>query len=314
MPLHPLIAGIIDNARSGAGTFPTQRSIERLRKTFEEQSPLLGPGPDLFKVEDVQGVGRNGHIPLRVYFGSKNPAAVIAYAHGGGWSIGTPDSFDSFARVLAHRSESTVIVIDYALAPEHPFPRALHDVVDAIRWIADPRSALMGAGTPLVLAGDSAGANLAIAAMPLVGGSEAISRLLLLYPVTDSDFSTNTYREHGHGLLFTKEDMEWFFGNYAPKELWSDPRIAVLHADDTTSFPQTFIATAEYDALRDEGEAFGDKLTATGSAVYVQRYPGVTHGFARLHNVVDTADRALDDFALFAKTGAYPSSSGSSTF
>ncbi len=290
MPLHDFFATMIRDDEVGERP-PWSRMgpIENARSLFEENAFALGPGPDVEDVRDVLVPGRNGAVPCRLYTPANPPEATIVYAHGGGWILGGLDSFDALAREIAVRGRSRVILADYALAPERPFPGGLRDVEEVIRWAAAESA------TPLIVAGDSAGANLVAAAVGEVSPAIPIALQLLIYPVTDCDFGTPSHLRHGRGPFLTTEDMIWFFRQYAPEELWADPRISVFRRDDLASIPPTWVATAEYDPLRDEGEAFAAKIKAAGVPVRLRRYPGLVHGFIRMHRLIDTAEEALGD-------------------
>lgn len=298
MTLHPVIAEMVERNRvlqEQAGA--TAPSVAESRAQLDAGTALLGAGPQVRRVQDLEVPGRGGRIGCRLYDDAETPVATVVYVHGGGWALGGPTAFDPFARALCRRSGARVVLVDYALAPESPFPRGLHDVEDVMRWAAEACGTGEGARSPLVMAGDSAGANLVAAAVAELAGTVEVSLQVLLYPVTDCDFDTASYRDHGSGLLITRETMEWFFRMYAAPDLWTDPRISVLRRTDLASSPPTWLATAEYDLLRDEGEAFAAKLAEAGVEVTLRRYPGVTHGFLRLFNLVDTADDALNDIA-----------------
>jgi acetyl esterase len=223
---------------------------------------------------------------------------VIVYLHGGGWVLGELDDFDAMARTLAVRSGSTVLLPEYRLAPEHVFPAGLDDVCDALLWAVGAGDEVAGGLAPLAVAGDSAGANLATVAAALLRGRLAPVLQVLIYPVTDCDFQTSSYREFGQGLPFlTGADMRWFFDHYSKGELHRDARISPLRAADLSDMPPAIIVTAEYDVLRDEGEAYARRLLDAAVPVALRRAEGLPHDFVRMHNLVDAADETLSHIA-----------------
>jgi acetyl esterase len=297
MPLHPLLAAqAVADQKAGRRSF-CEGTVAQARASIAASCAALGPGPQVRCVRDVTIAARNGSVPGRLYLPQAETLGLVVYLHGGGWVAGTLDGSDALARNLALRSSCAVLLVDYRLAPEHPFPCGLEDAQDALRWAQAECTHLAGARVPLVVAGDSAGANLATVAATLLKDEVALALQLLFYPVTDTDPQTASYREFAHGLRLTRADMLWFMAHYAPAPLWPDPRISPLRSQTLEGSPAAWIATAEYDVLRDEGEAYAQRLRAAGVRVDLTRYPGLTHGFARMMNVVDAADRALGDAA-----------------
>jgi acetyl esterase len=159
------------------------------------------------------------------------------------------------------------------------------------------------------VAGDSAGANLGMAAIQSLNKKISIALQAWFYPVTDSDMNRPSYQNFSKGMPLTSEDMHWFFSHYAPREVWSDERIAILKSANLKDSPPTWIATAEYDVLRDEGEAYAHQLKALGVEIQLHRVSGLTHGFARLFNIVDTArdvvEQAATAMSLACETKKY---------
>jgi len=193
----------------------------------------------------------------------------------------------------AVRTGCAVLSVDYRLAPEHPFPAGLNDARNAVRWADGHREAWASKGSKLIVAGDSAGANLATVVARTLVGEVDIALQLLFYPVTDCNFDTESHREWAEGLSLTQADMRWFFENYAPETLWKHPDISPLHADLRGS-PPAWVAVAQYDVLRTEGEAYAERLRQAGVPVESRTWSDLTHGFGRWFNLVDSADQALD--------------------
>lgn len=296
MALHPVFQTAFEAARAAGKPALSGAGVAAAREAVDAGAKPLGPGPEVLRVEDVR-IPRDG-VPVlaRVYRPSEHPDGVIVYFHGGGWVAGSVQGFDGLARALAMRCNCTVVSVEYRLAPEHPYPAGLEDARVALRWASVERASLARPGAGLIVAGDSAGANLATVAALRMAGELDIALQLLFYPVTGCDFDTDSYRQWAEGLSLTREDMRWFFSNYAPENLWDHPDIAPLHAD-LRGAPPVWLAVAQYDVLRTDGEAYADRLRQAGVAVQSCTWEDLTHGFARWFNLVDSASQALDDAA-----------------
>lgn len=297
MPLHPFFEAMMASFAKAGRPGLSDGAPEQSRALVASGRAALGAGPEIGLVADIELPTRSGMIPARLLKPQTPPAGLIIYLHGGGWVIGDLDDYEVLARNLVAMSGCAVLLPDYRLAPEHPFPAGLEDCEDALLFAAAKLTDLCGAPVPLVLAGDSAGANLATVAARRLRSRVAFALQVMLYPVTDSDFDRPSYREHGIGLPLTRQDMIWFFDRYAPRARHGDPDIAPLRANDLSGQPPTLILTAEYDVLCDEGEAYAQRLAAAGVPVTLRRVPGMAHGFARLHNHIPEAQAALAELA-----------------
>ncbi|SFK54266.1 alpha/beta hydrolase [Geodermatophilus ruber] len=256
---------------------------------------LYGPGPEMARVEDISIPAPHGSIPARVLVPDEAPRAVIVYYHGGGWVIGALDEFDTLGRQLAEKSSSTVVLVDYRLAPEHRYPAAAEDAYTALEWVADHLGELAADGAPLVVMGDSAGGNLsAVVAQRAREGGPAIALQVLVYPVTDCDLDNETYRDPDNQLLLTREAMVWFWDHYAPDQSCrTAPDASPLRVADLSGLPPAVVITAEHDVLRQEGEAYAEAMRAAGVPVDLRRFPGQMHGFFTMPNVLPGAAAAL---------------------
>ena len=221
------------------------------------------------------------HPPLTVYF------------HGGGWVIGTIDTHDGTCRALANASKAAVLSVAYRLAPEHPYPVPLQDCYDATLWAAANAASLGVNGRKLAVAGDSAGGNLAaaVALMARDRGGPTLAHQLLIYPVTDADFERPSYGTNGGGEYYlSTEGMKWFWKHYVggvdPR---AEPLAAVLQQTNLAELPSATVITAEYDPLRDEGDAYAAKLSKAGVAVDAACAPGMIHGFFSLFQMIPNA-------------------------
>jgi acetyl esterase len=218
--------------------------------------------------------------------------------------IGSLETHDGSCRDLANRIGCVVVSVDYRLAPEARYPAAAEDCYAATKWVAENAKALGVDASRIGIGGDSAGGNLTavVALMARDRRGPALRHQLLIYPVTDADFSRPSYRENAEGYLLTARAMEWFWGHYVPDAAQrQDPYAAPLRAKDLSGLPPAFVLTAEYDPLRDEGEAFAARLQQAGVPTRLQRYDGAIHGFFAMGLLAEVARRAIDDAAAEAR-------------
>ena len=258
---------------------------------------LYGSGPEVGSVNDDAVPVEGGEVPVRIYQPAGAARALIVYYHGGGWVIGALDEFDVLARQLVDRTGATVVLVDYRLAPEHRYPVAAEDSWAALVWIADHLEELAGSRVPLIVAGDSAGGNLSaiVAQRAKAEGGPDISLQVLVYPVTDADLDNASYTDPANQLLLSRDAMIWFWDHYAPDpEDRKNPDASPLRADDLSGLPPAVVLTAEHDPLRDEGEAYADKLRAAGVPVQHQRFDGQMHAFFTMVNVLPGAAAGMD--------------------
>jgi acetyl esterase len=267
-------------------------SAAELRRASLAERPLMGPKPEVARVDEVAIEGPAGPLELRIYEPpGGGPARSILWMHGGGWVIGDLEHTDVDARGLCRDTNSRVVSVGYRLAPEHPFPAGLDDSYAALAWLAAEIDVGRAPGG-LTVAGDSAGGNLAAALCLLARerGGPAIARQLLIYPVTDCACDTDSYRRFGEGYLLSAADMRWFWDSYAGPG-GPDPLASVLRAADLAGLPAATVVIAGCDVLRDEGEAYAARLAEAGVPVDVLRYPGQLHSFWTYAGVSDIARR-----------------------
>lgn len=291
MGLHPQARALLDEIEE-TGLPPL---YELSPPDARAQAALLrdaaGPGPEIAHVEDFRLPTSAGEIAARSYSNSNDPAGTILWVHGGGWVICDLESHDAMCRRLAIASGCRVIAIDYRLAPEHPFPAPLEDSWDALRWVAETFG-----GQPLVLAGDSAGGNMAavLALRARDRGGPPLALQVLVYPVTDH-VPTASYAQYGSGpdTFLTSEEMEWFWDLYvADPAARANPEVSPLRAADHSGLPPAIVLTAEYDPLRDDGIAYAERLRAAGVPVTHHHYDDVFHAFFSL-NLLDRGNEAV---------------------
>jgi acetyl esterase len=297
VPVHPQARQILDS-RAAAGVPPTDElTPEQLRAGLEAAVAALSPGPAVESVRDIVIQGQEGGIPARVYQPVADPPGVVVYYHGGGWVIGSINSWDAVCRTLAVASGCTLVSVDYRLAPEHQFPAAADDAYEALSWVASPTG--IADGRPLVVAGDSAGGNLAaVTALRArdVGGP-SIALQVLVYPKTDCDLDRPSYHEYnGTEFILNRRDAVWYWDQYAPDPASrANPYASPLRAQSAEGLPPAYIVTAGHDPLRDEGIAYADRLRAARVPVEHRHFESQIHGFFSLLNVLDDADTAAVD-------------------
>lgn len=285
MPLHPFIEVLLERLSAMPGL--SDLSPEAGRAQIAAGREAVGKGPQMAETRDVAIPTRAGTIPGRLLIPSADPAGLVVYFHGGGWVLACIDDFDTFGRQLAADSGCAVLMVEYRLAPEHPFPAPLEDCEDALRHGAELARTAFANPVPVAVAGDSAGGNLATVAARRLLGQVPVAFQALIYPVTDCDFDRPSYREKSEGMPLKAKDMRWFFDLYAPEALWASPDISPLHAPDLSGLPPAVVTLAEYDVLHDEGLAYAKALQAAGVPVILRDLPGLTHGHIRLHNLCE---------------------------
>jgi len=300
MPLDPSLQVVLDQLSAGGGPKLHELSPEQAR-VFFDQMQLPAPEVELDAVEDRQIPGPAGEIPVRVYRPrSERGLPALLYFHGGGWVIGSIESHDATCRELAQRAGCTVVSVEYRLAPEHRYPAAAEDSYAALRWVAQCGAEIGVDTRRLAVGGDSAGGNLGavVAQMARDRGGPTLRFQLLIYPVTDADFSRPSYRENAEGYLLEAAAMTWFWDHYVPdRALRREAYCAPLQAKDLAGLPPALVITAEFDPLRDEGEAYAARLQEAGVPTRHQRYDGMIHGFFAMGTLVEGARKAMAEAA-----------------
>jgi acetyl esterase len=245
--------------------------------------------------------GPGGDILVRIYTPrGDGPFPVLVYFHGGGWVISNLDVYDSSCRALCRQTKCAVVSVAYRRAPEHPYPAAIEDAYAATRWAMINARQFNGDPARVAVGGENAGGNLAavVCLMARDNGEPLPVAQLLIYPVTDTSMSTDSYREHADALPLNSAMMAWYFKHYlADPESASQPYAAPLRAQDLTGLPPAIVITAEIDPLRDEGEAYANRLSQAGVWVSAHRYLGVTHEFFGLAAAVREAKDAVQQAA-----------------
>jgi acetyl esterase len=294
MPLHPQAQAVCDLVNAAGDIPPSNERLQEVRDGFAMLVVMgAGEAEAVYAVEDVDADG----VPARVYRPSPEPdLPVIVYFHGGGWTIGSVDQFDLITRQIANATDAIVVSVDYRLSPEHPFPAPLDDCWRALQWTAKNAASFGGDSTRLAVMGDSAGGNLAAVCALLARdeGGPDIALQVLVYPVVDCDFDTSSYRANGRGHVLTLNDMEWFFSCYlGAAGDRTDWRVSPLRAPDLHGVAPAVVITAEFDPLRDEGDAYAGRLAAAGVPVVHLPYDGMIHAFFGLSAAFDASRDAI---------------------
>jgi acetyl esterase len=247
-------------------------------------------------------------IPIRLYRpNAERTLPTLLYFFGGGWTLGSLDTCDGICRTLANTAGVQVISVGYRLAPEHPFPAAVEDCHDALRRIAAHPADFGADPERLAVGGDSAGGNLAAAVALLTRDEQdeqdlALAGQLLVYPNTDQLADDESMRDNTDPWLFNHHSVAWYRTHYfAPGQDAADPLASPLRAPDLKGLPPALVITAEYDPLRDQGEAYARRLAEAGVPVELTRYPGMVHGFFTMTGAVDAARAAVDQAAAALK-------------
>ncbi len=306
MPIAPEILRLMaekeadtEYARPGAGPV----KISDARRFHEADIISFAPHSTRDQVAETQSLsvpGPMGDIPARLYRPlHQHSSATLVWFHGGGWVTGSLDTADAVVRALCARAGITVLSIDYALAPEHIWPAAVHDARAALHWAAQHRERLGGADGQVFVGGDSAGGNLA--AILSHEDHERVDGQVLLYPVVDLDTDTSAYpsrRENGTGCFVAWADIEWAIRCYAPNPAdAADPLLSPLRAKELAHTAPTIIAAAAYDPLRDENRAYATLLREAGVEVNYLEFAGLVHGGYDMMSIVPEVDAAMSEIA-----------------
>ncbi|MGW5640117.1 alpha/beta hydrolase [Streptomyces sp. NPDC003832] len=270
-------------------------SYEDARKALDtaQSGPTDKPPADIS--HRTLPVGPTGEVSVRIVrpAGVSGQLPAVVYFHGGGWILGNENTHDRLVRQIANGARAAVVFVNYTPSPEARYPVAIEQAYAATKWVAEHGEDLNIDGSRLAVAGDSVGGNMtaAVTLMAKQRGGPTLRQQVLLYPVTDANFDTGSYREFADGPWLTRKAMQWFWDAYAPnekdrREILASPLRASLN--QLTDLPKALVITDEADVLRDEGEAYAAKLRAAGNDITTVRYPGIIHDFAMLNALGDT--------------------------
>jgi len=263
----------------------------------EDQEPVA-------RVEPLAIPAGGTEIPARLYAPeAQGPLPVLVHFHGGGWVYLNLDTHDGYCRQLANQAGVAIVAVEYRKAPEQPFPAAVEDCYAALCWVADNAAGLGLDPDRIATIGDSAGGNLAAvtAQMARDQGGPALRAQVLTYPAVDAELASPSIKENAEAPILPESALRWFWDHYLGAADRLDPRASPLRASSLAGLPAAFVSTAELDPLRDEGEAYADKLEAAGVPVECRRYDGVFHGFMLLGKFIPEARELIADQAAFLK-------------
>ena len=304
MPVDPQIQALLDLRAKLPPLHTLSVADARLQMAARDIPGLRRPEVGSVVNRDMQGPA--GSMPLRIYTPKgTGPFPLTVFFHGSGFVVCSLDTHDPMCRNLCAGTNSVVVSVDYRLAPEHKFPAAPDDCLAATRWVAANATALGGDGGRIMVAGDSAGGNLAAVTALRVrdeGGPRLVGQMLI-YPVTDYfQPGTPSMTENAEGYGLTRDGMIWFWNHYVASPADGvHPHASPLRAATLAGLPPALVATAEYDPLRDEGESYAAALRKMGVDVEMKRWPGMNHGFFFFPGLVDVAGAAMDDACAWAR-------------
>ena len=298
MSVDAVFAELLADKRSELRAPPAHVAVDDMR-AGNKAYLVTAPKTPIHAVDDRVIPGPAGPLNVRIYRPtSESCLPAIVFCHGGGFVLGDLDTHDSICHRLAHSSGCAVVAVDYRRAPETRFPGALDDCTAALRWIAHHAVDVDLDEQRLALCGDSTGGNLAAAtALRAKREGPVVRHVALLYPMLDPACDTESMHAFGRGYLLARSGVQWSWNQYlgAPEDA-VNPLVALLHAD-LAGLPTTSVVTAEFDPLRDEGEALAERLRAAGVEVVARRYTGMVHGFAGLPQITPVATQAIDAIA-----------------
>ncbi|BAF90097.1 lipolytic enzyme [Azorhizobium caulinodans ORS 571] len=287
-PLDPALRAYLDSLAPPPGTPVPQTDAEILiarRTALETARAVRTTIPGLPNGVETADIRIDDDLRGRLYQpGRDGPHPLLIYFHGGGWAAGSLETHDPFCRLLSAAADVLILSVDYRLAPEHPFPAGLEDAMTAARFVLREADHLGGDRMRLAIGGDSAGGNLAAAALnrlATAGLGSGFRAQMLLYPVTDlPDAGHPSYEENARGYGLEADLMRWFWRIYAPGVSGADFDAAPLRHPNLPPLPPTLITTAQYDVLRDEAVVYAHKLQAAGVTVTHLHAPDMHHDFA----------------------------------
>jgi acetyl esterase/lipase len=298
MPLDPQAQAFLDQMAASGEPPLISQSVDDARKAILMFGHLGGEPEPVSHVENRRLSGPERAIPVRIYTPTgSGPFPALVYFHGGGWVVCDLDTHDAVCRSLTNAAGCIVVSVDYRLAPEHKFPAAVEDCYAAMQWVMHNAQLINADPKRIAVGGDSAGGNLAavVSQMARDRREQAPVFQLLIYPVTDYYApGTPSYKQNADGYFLTLEDMIWFWNHYLKGEAEAaNPYACPLRAPSLANLPPALVITAEFDPLRDEGEAYAERLVESGVAAELVRYDGMIHGFFSMAGIVDQGRKAL---------------------
>lgn len=306
--LEPDAQAFLDELAKKDGPPINELPVEEARKVLA--GAQAGPAEKLpVDIQELSIPGKNGgRIKLRVVRPENltMPLPAVMYFHGGGWALGDVATHDRLVRQLAHGAQAAVVFVDYGRSPETQYPETIHEAYAATKWVSENGLLLNVDATRIAVAGDSAGGNLATVVTLLAKEQQGpkILQQVLFYPVTDANFDTPSYDQFAEGYFLTRDAMKWFWDLYIPDVAQrKEPTASPLQAtkEQLANLPPALVITGEADVLRDEGEAYAQKLESAGVSVKAIRYPAILHDFVML-NALSKTEAAQDAIAEAGST------------
>ncbi len=284
-----------------------RKSIPEIRESLDKQSTKWRAKPIAFSnIINMYILTASNQVPIRIYTpegGDKFP--IIIYSHGGSWISGNLNTHDSICRKLSKKTNAIVVSVDYRLAPENPFPAGLNDVYNVLQWVSKNAESIKGNRQYICVAGDSAGGNLSAAVSQMARDKNGpnIACQVLIYPATNIfQLDSKSWNYFANDYILTKEKSQKYISLYTPKiEDRESPYASPLLTKDFKNLPDALVITAEFDPLRDEGEAYAQRLSEEGVSSVYTRYKGVTHGFISMDSLLKESDKALNEISLFVR-------------
>jgi acetyl esterase len=295
--LDPEIQTVLDGMLAAGGPPAHEMPVAQARTNhLAETDALCGDGEPVARERDLVVPGPAGSIPVRAYVpeGGRAPLPIVVWLHGGGWMLGSVETYRAPARRLANASGAVVLSVDYRLAPEHPYPAAVDDALAAVRWAAAEGAQAGGDPARIAVAGDSAGGNLAAVVARRLRGEVDLRLQALVYPVTDAGVNTPSFGAFGERFGLTAAMMRRFWDVYLDGTDGSQPDASPLRDPDLSGVAPAWVLTADHDVLRDEGEAYAAALERAGVGVELIRWPGTIHGFIRWQRAAAVSREAVD--------------------
>lgn len=298
MPLDPQVEILLSGLKA-QGAPPLHRlSVVEARAAAEALTVLAGDPIAVESVRDITIAVDGAEIGARIYSPEGvGPHPVVVFFHGGGWVICSLDTHDNVARAICRDASAVVVSVDYRMAPEFRFPTAVYDCLAATKWVANNAAALGIDAHRLAVCGDSAGGNLAavVTQMARDMGGPAVTYAALIYPAVDMTAKGGSWDANGTGYFLESAGMEWFMNQYLSVDDRADAMASPLLHTDLSGLPPCFIATCEFDLLRDQGEAYVAALRDSGVHVDAKRYAGLIHGAVTMTGVLDLGHALLAD-------------------
>jgi acetyl esterase len=308
MPLDPQVEGLLKEMEA-LGAPPIHKlSVDEARTVAEGMTALAGDPIEVGSVRDITIPVDGDEIGARVYTPEGDgPHPAVMFFHGGGWVICSLDTHDNVARAICRDADAVVVSVDYRMAPEHRFPTAVHDCFAATQWVAENAGSLDVDASRLALCGDSAGGNLSavVSQMARDAGGPVVSYTALIYPAVDMTRKGGSLDENASGYFLETDGMEWFMNHYLTDAEKADTKASPLLHSSLAGLPDCFVATCEYDPLRDEGEAYADALRANGVHVDSKRYDGLIHGAANMTGVLEGGRQLVADVATHLRAALH---------